>query len=232
MLMSDEIEDVNEIVARNDEIIEYSSRENALITELTLIHEKLANMYIGSKIALLNSNNPDRLRQASVSIRELIDSLSKFDARVPFEKDVSTLKDQANRLVEATKNIASLDTSDLSKITPESLARIRKVNIAVVTFQDYMDTSGERARQKQRVLLETYDPTQSNLPQVDQDALLTKWMDLDSYFNRVAHSAETTLEEFEENVAVFEEILIELLNPSSSDNFDEIDQLIEELENE
>jgi hypothetical protein len=204
-------------------------QEQMLHAELTAIHEDLSNLYLGAKYALLHEDNPDCLRQAAVSVRELIKALPSKDSRMPApSKRIRMSDERLNQLALRWKPIMAIVDEPVAKIACQKPKKLKQYLDESKDFFEWRRSSSKLTRERHQDLFDTYDPKRASLPSDMKEQVIDRWMDYSRYFNSVAHEELTNIEVFTNQLQGFEDLLLRLLQPPSLviDDFLAIDEII------
>lgn len=207
-----------------------TDQELRMNAELSAISEDLSVMYRGAKYSLLNENDPDCLRHAAVSMRELFNTLPEKDDRIPARKNVAGQADMIARLKTKWIPISDLHEKELTDLSGQQTIKVRGYITQSKLFFDWHEGHSLSVREQHQILLDTYDPRRSSLPEETREEILENWIDYDTFFNRVTHGAPVIIQEFKDKLSRFEELFLMLVSPQTGSDFTEIDDLIKEVE--
>lgn len=220
-----------ELKAKN---LNLSANEYQIYKELHRVGSSLSDLYLSSKLALLNTDNPKRHMQSAVCLRELIDKLPELDKRVPQTQKTKILKSELNNLETCWDSAAR--NSDLSDAAIDVMAAphstLKKYIKKSRLFFEYKKQSSDTFKTAHKTFLQAADLSLAKLPDELQDVLTERWIKCDDFFNNIAHdNRDTTDEEFMVYVSDFEKQLIAAFAPNTLDDFSKIDEKITRFEN-
>lgn len=165
---------------------------------------KLSPIYLGAKVTIRHTNNPDYLAQAAHSIRELIDRLPKrFDVPTFEYQD---LRSRARVLVDTWKAIPGGNP----KATEAARAKFEKV---MNRFATELDAVTITRRVEAGKLISSMDASGRTMPPVIANLRVAEWGAYRGYFVVACHHGETTQEEFDQMLEQFELFLLDRLRP-------------------
>jgi hypothetical protein len=198
------------------------------------IHEydaELASWYLGARMALATSANPEHLVHAAHSIRELMNNLHKI-AGVPAKVDAGNLRDKFDdmrRRWEKGKRNSSC-FSDGDGWTGEIDAHARRAFEAVDEAIAWEDANRPAWQERHLQTIRMLDVSGRPLPSWIEKDFVAQWDTLRTYFIRVAKRASTDGEEFSAALDTLERFVLERLKPRTFTEQSTIDALIRQAE--
>jgi hypothetical protein len=81
-------------------------------------------------------------------------------------------------------------------------------------------------RESANALFRRVDPAGRPLPPPLEKRRADKWIELHTYFNATAHRSTTTEDEFSSKLDELEQILMDCLSPTPSEDFSAIDSIL------
>lgn len=208
--------------------VELAPRQMELHKALGEHHRNLAMYYEGALVALTHNINPDRLSQAAQSVRELMEKLPQYE-NIEMRAHQESLGAKVNEFRDAWQ--AAREASDcfvdgswdgaIDKPARNLLERMD-------TLLEWFVTHHPRRREELIQLLTRLDPT-GGLPRHLQDSHVSEWSEMRNYFVNLAHHRfATTSDEFRHWLSRLESFLLLRLVPQTSEDFAEIDKVIED----
>ncbi len=204
--------------------------QSRLYRALAAKDDSLARLYLGAIEVLSQTENPDRLRQAAVSLRELITHLpasfgvpAEIDANYPAA--IARLRQEWQRAQETSDSFAGGSWS--GSIDDAARLGFEAVNVAL-EWESTIDPSRKTLNLK---LVRALDGTGRPLPPTIEDKQVTAWRAFPKYFNQVLHRKGVPPEdEFLEKVGALERFMLEKVSPRVFVELKALDALIEEAE--
>jgi len=165
---------------------------------------KLAPLYLGAKMTLRQTDNPDYLAQAAHSIRELIDALPKrFDVPTFEYQD---LRSRSRILVDAWKKV---DHSNRAS-SPKARAKFEK---EMARFATELDAVTVTRRAEAGMLISSMDVSGRRMPTVIEDLRVSEWGAYRVFFGGAFHHGGITSDDLEQMLEQFEIFLLDRLRP-------------------
>jgi hypothetical protein len=192
---------------------------------------RVAGWYLGARMTLLNTRNPERLQQTAHSLRELMDKLLPV-LGLPAEAESGRLGDRFAALTsrwEAAKAQSACHTDGVWSGEIDEAAR--RGFMAVDEAIDWQRQNRPRRRETYRATIRALDVSRRPLPSWIEDTHVQLWNDLRDYFVRVCHHGrETDEDEFRGALDTLESFVLERLKPRTYAEQVTLDQLIAEAE--
>ena len=190
-------------------------------------------MYSGACHALSDPANPDRFAQAAQSLRELLEKLPLRDTAEVLNAGIAaseSLKGIVTLYEYATKTSASYDAGE-RRWEGSIDGPLAKMLSAVDEAATRTPPKNKRARSA--AFLREQEPTGEPLPHDLEQQFTTRWLELDAYFQAVAHHRrQVSPDEFSEQMHRCTVLLLEILGPTPLSTLDALDRLIQEAEND
>jgi hypothetical protein len=211
-----------------------SGQQQACLRALASRDRGLAAMYRGALVVLEDKSNPERLVQAAHSIRELMEKLPKIldaptDAMGERMGDkVEVLKDAHSK---ACRNTACRNgNGDWDGAIDNHLAKFLR---RVEQFFEWLSSHRSGRKKEINETLARIDGSQRALPPALAGLKVDAWDVKRNFFVRVSHHrADTNEEEFGTWLSALERALLDGFNPRTFEDFDTIDALLEEADDD
>lgn len=200
--------------------VRLTGRQRALYERLTRQRNELGAMYLGAQAALA-SRNPDAVAQAAHSARELMTHLLRG-----FHQSTGKQGDAVAVVVNAWEEFDPGDDRDLEQMDDQALEAARRVLPRVRHLVRWMRTNRPRARDQANSMLAQLDASGMALPEHLTRESARQWMELQSYFNQVAHHSATAPEALGSRLASLEDLLAAKLVPETFSDFAAIDEIL------
>lgn len=192
---------------------------------------RVASWYLGARITLLNIKNPERLEQASHSLRELIDKLYPV-LGLPAQVEGGRLGDTFYVMItkwEKAKRQNSCYTDEVWSGEIDEAAR--RGFAAVDEVIDWQRKNRPKRKETYRATIRALDVSGRALPAWIEDTHVQLWENLRDYFVRVCHhDCDTDEDEFAAALDTLETFVLERLKPPTYAEQATLDQLIAEAE--
>lgn len=212
-----------------------AGQQLALYRTLASRSPQLAARYLGARIALANSTNPERLAQAAHSIRELIDDLHTI-SDLPATVDPGSGKKLGDAFQEMQtkwergkkQSKSHADGEWKGEIDEPAKLAFRAVEAAIEFRRE------ERPLRKEtyRLAIRSIDVSERTLPGFIEEQFIELWDKWRGHFINVCHhDVEPTVEEFHAVLDEFERFVLERLNPRTYEDQATLDEIIAEAEN-
>jgi hypothetical protein len=191
---------------------------------------RVAGWYLGARITLSNTKNPERLAQAAHSLRELMDKLHPV-LGLPAEVEGGRLGDRFAVMTdrwERAKRQSSCHTDGVwsGKIDEAARRGFTAVDQAI----EWQRKNRPRREETYRATIRALDVSGRVLPSWIEDTHVRLWDDLRDYFVRVCKHGQTEEGEFSAALHTFELFVLERLKPRTYPEQATLDQLIAEAE--
>ena len=213
---------------RSDRELEVVQILEDLDSELEQDHE-LSSIYQGVLRTINDKSNPDRLYQAANSIRGLMDKLPEY-LNVPTTTQRGNLKDkvidlrnQYDRVPNELKNYSN-ENERAGRLPKKFLKRL-------TDFFEWFELNNPSRRSQIEHTLKEMDIAHSGLPEPLANKEIKQWDRLRSYFIKILHyGVVANEEEFRTNLGQLERIILNKRKPQTSEDFDEIDEILKNKE--
>jgi hypothetical protein len=200
---------------------------------------RAATWYLGARMTLSNTNNPERLQQAAHSLRELMDKLHPI-VGLPAKAEGSDLDkseggDLGSRFYAMTVKWEKAKRG--SKCYAEGVwsgeidDAARRGLAAVDEAIEWQRKNRPRRKETYREKIRALDVSRRPLPSWIEDTHVMLWDKLRDYFVKVCHHGrETDEDEFSAKLHELERFVLERLKPRTYAEQATLDQLIAEVE--
>ena len=208
--------------------------QKALFEALSEKDNRLASMYLACLTILENLWIPDALSLAAHAIRELMEKLPlyldlpvRLDSGGSLKNKVYELKKSYERVLQNSKCYNS-ESQEWSGIIDQHLKGFLK---RLSEFFKWLDEFYPERKEKVRRIFKALDPKSTLLPETIRKNKVDSWMKLWDFFNDVAHHRNSMkLQVFEQHLRELEKLLLDHLKPKTFSDFNEIDEIIKEVE--
>lgn len=206
-----------------------SDQQQLLYGELQKRDPPLAQMYFGAIWVLRNNENPERIPQAAYSMREMMDKLPYFDTEKGKSPDVygkvSGVRKFWDRAIEESHCFR--DSAWKGEVD-ESLSAFLS---EMIEFFDWYKNRPTGRRTASQFIRKQHSA--SYYPEYLHRELLNKWSEAYGFFNGVLHHDNVVMhDEFEEVLRDTERFLLDMFLPKPTEDFDLLDALIREGEDD
>ena len=209
-----------------------SREQQQLHSALRSYGEELGAMYLGGLRVLRDTANPDRVAQSALSMRELMVKMVELgparaggNQSLGSEKqEVSQLKEDFVRLKRNTKSYseAGVWTGPFNGHLPRFLKKVDNF------FARVKEISPSRRAQFQRTMVRL-DPSDRALPKPLLDTRYREWQKLLKFFQgTLHHGLSPSRNEVRERIGELETFLAGVLVPTTFDDLNAIDALLQE----
>jgi len=211
--------------------VELVGQQLALFLAIAEYDGKLANWYLGARMAFATPGNPEHLVQAAHSIRELMDNLHKI-AGVPVKADTGRLNDKFDDMKRKWEKGKRNSTafSDEKGWHGEIDGHARRACQAVDDAIEWHAANRIAWKERHRETIRVIDVSGRLLPEWIEKDFVTQWDTLRNYFIGVTHRDSTTRDVFEAALDTVERFVIERLKPQTYSDQTTLDALIREAE--
>lgn len=211
--------------------LQISGQQQTLYQALIDQDPKLAAMYFGALSVLEQRSNPERLVLASHNLREMMEKLPKY-FNLPVNANRLSLKEKVRELIrksdKATQN-SNCHTND--GWCGEIDGPLREFLTEVNEFSGWFNEVQPTRKQSIAKVIRGLDPSGHALPEPLENKQLRVWDKSNGYFQGVSHHTKDGIqEEFDEQLSILENFLLDRLSPRTFDDFAAIDKLIKEVE--
>ena len=204
-------------------------RRRRLHEALLKKEERLARMYHGAMVVLDDLNNPDRLALAAHDLRELMEKIPRvLDVPLATQRQ-GGLKEKCLELMDRWRRAEKNSKCNGDDGWQGDIdGHLHKFLIKLAEFFSWFEkdypTRNEEARQALRAL----DGAPYPLPAELERPRVSQWREIEIYFTQISHhKSPESEEEFVTNVDDLERILLNRMQPSTFDDFDTLDKIIE-----
>jgi hypothetical protein len=188
-------------------------------------------MYLGALKALESSGNPnpDALAQACHSLRELMEKLPTWYASVPAPGELPKTDEKARTLAGGWERMREKSTclkdgnwgGEIDRYLQRWLRDAEK-------FFDWLRESRPEHHKRSTKLFRRLDPMGLPLPTVIEDERLQQWSKCRQCFVQISHHRTAAVpEEVRLQVSMMEDILLDLIRPTTFRKHEGIDAIIE-----
>lgn len=169
--------------------------------------------------------NPGRLYLAAHSIRELTKDLPKV-LDVPVLTDHGRMRDKLDALEKTWTASLGSTCHQAGEWLGEIDDLLRRLLTKLPEFFKWRSESEPKMRESATALFRRVDPAGRQLPLALEKRRADRWIELHTYFNAAAHRSPTTEAEFSEKLDELEQILMNTLSPTPSEDFAAIDAIL------
>jgi hypothetical protein len=208
---------------------ELSGRQRDLAEALSKKDPRLAAMYLGALTVVEGSGNPDALAQACHSLRELMEKVPTWYASVPAPEQLPRMGDKVSALEgrweRMRQNTVCLNDGNWGgEIDGHLGAWLQDAEEFFAWRQADRPEHNKRTAEMFRKL----DPMGLPLPTAIGDRRLQEWGACRQYFVDVSHHRSAVApEEVTRRVSVMEDILLDLIRPTTFKKHADIDAIVE-----
>jgi hypothetical protein len=192
---------------------------------------RIAGWYLGARITLLNTRNPERLQQAAHSLRELMDKLLPV-LGLPAEAEGGNLGDRFAAMTtrwERAKKQSRCHNDGVWSGEIDDAAR--RGLTAVDEAIEWQRKNRPKRKETYRATIRALDVSRRPLPVWIEDTHVLLWDDLRDYFVKVCHHGrETDEDEFSAALHELERFVLDRLKPRTYAEQGTIDESIAEAE--
>jgi hypothetical protein len=213
--------------------IQLSGQQSALYGALSKKDQNLANMYMGTLIVLNHNENPDHLALAAHGIRELMEKLPEF-VNVPIRAQSESLKSEVRNLEQIWLFTLEKSQSYNNQIWEGDIdPRLHKLLKKLHLFFEWFTNHYPRRKEEIAETLRRLDISGRTLPTTLEELNIKTWFGIRDFFQSVAHHRKhTTTDDFGQWLEALEIFLLYRLHPRTFSDFDKIDEIIQEGEND
>lgn len=211
-----------------------AGQQLALYRTLASKSSQLAARYLGARIALTASTNPEHLAQAAHSIRELIDDLHTI-SDLPAAAEPRSGKKLGDAFREMETKWERGKKKSKSHVGGEWKGEIdepaRRAFRAVEAAIEFRREERPLRKETYRLAIRSIDVSERTLPGFIEERLIELWNDWRGYFINVCHhDVEPNVEDFHAVLEEFERFVLERLNPRTYEDQATLDEIIAEAE--
>lgn len=191
--------------------------------------QKLSRMYLGGFHVLNESSNPDALSLAAHAIRELMEKIPEYlDVPVKAQKETTKAK---IREVEQSWGKATTNSQchDRGQWNGKIDGSLRKFLTKLDNFFEWFRNHYPRRRDEISRTLDRMEDSDRDVPPPLQELNVATWVELRDFFVSVAHHRKSpSREEFLQWLDALERFLLDRLVPRTFEDFEEIDSILRE----
>ena len=213
-----------------------SNEQEKLHRELCRLRNQLGAMYLGGLRVLEDEANPDRLAQSAHSMRELMEKIAELRETPVGEgraKNAPAVPLKA-KIVEVEGLF--LDGKDRTDCYSDECGwggeidgHLRKLLDRMNAFFEWFTRLHPRRRERVRRTLRRLDGSGRDLPGPFLEKHRREWEGIRNFFLSVCHHRKRTdIDRLRERITALERFLADRLVPSTLDDLDAIDALLEE----
>jgi hypothetical protein len=211
------------------ESLQFTGQQQLIYTALGQKSQELAALYESALRIYRDNGNPARLVLAAHSIREMMGELPKI-VDLPVLTELGRLGDQVNALEPLWHGAAKSRCHENGAWAGEIDGPLLKLLEGVRRLFEWRKETHPKRRDITAKLFRQSDPFGLSLPRSLERERVDTWLELHSYFVRVAHRSSTTDQEFTANMGSLEQILLDTLYRQPSVDLSAIDSILEEEE--
>lgn len=178
-----------------------------------------------------DNTNPGRIFLTAHSIRELTKDLPKV-LDVPVLTNHGRMRDKLDALEKSWNAALASGCNCSGAWTGQIDGPLRQLFSKLLEFFKWRTQSEPKMRDSATALFRRIDPAGRSIPEPLEKRRAARWIELHTYFNAVAHRSPTTDAEFSTNLDELEQILMDSLNPTPSEDFSAIDAILLEESND
>lgn len=191
-------------------------RQESLREALAAQSAEAARLYLGGLRVLADEDNPCSLRLASTAMRELIDELAV--ARGVVDLRSGSVKNRINNLRERVKGLGAL-----LRVSNPSAQHVAKLLDHLDAFFHREDQINPSRKQKARLVVAAIS-VGADSPDLVAGPQADRLLELSGAFGAMLHGSSRS--QFEQVLADFESLMLDLLTPETFEDYATIDELI------
>ena len=191
--------------------------------------KKLANIYYGGLAVMYQTSNSETFAQAAHSFRELMDEIPKY-YQIESINDAKQLQTRTQSLrVNWEKTVLLTKTYNNGKWNGKIDKSLKIFLIRFNKFIQWLKNNMPKGSEIAVKTIRKMDDSGIMLPGNVEKKKVTEWMQIREYFINVLHHNlhNVTVTDIYSKIEQLEEFLLGFYKPPRSDEFDEIDNLIE-----
>lgn len=183
----------------------------------------LSRWYLGALYALRNRHNPDRLSQAAQSLRELIEKLPRVVRDSDLQVSSYDFRGKRHSLhARLQKDKRRFPDGWDGRLIDRALAR------TIEGLEEYLKQSQRPSRREQvQTAVASIDPLAGQMDNAirarKHDEMLTLWARMEAF----AHHNADDAEDFDEQLAVLDRTILDLLAPITAENQQEMQRILQ-----
>lgn len=206
-----------------------SDQQQLLYRELQKRDRLLAQIYIGAVWVFSDSENPERVPQSAYSMREMMNKLPYFEVEEDRSPDLyHRIKRTQELWVKAVEESHCFQELSWKGEIDESLSAFLS---GMIEFFNWYKCRPTITKDASQFIQEQYSA--SYYPESLHKEVLKRWMKAYGFFNGVLHYDKLVMhDEFERVLRDTEGLLLEMFLPEPTEDFDSLDALIREGEND
>lgn len=217
--------------AKQPKPLKLSGPQQALYEALGVKDQRLANMYLGALKVLADTDNPDRLAQASHSLRELLEKLPRH-LDVPVRTKRYRLRDKIQNLRRGWHGVMKHSDWPGNPAWSGTInAPLRGFLKKAQGFFAWFEVEYPTRKEQTAKVLRSLDPLGRPLPVPIERLRVEEWDRCHRYFEGVGHhNFVPSPEDFDLWLFSLERFLMDQLCPRTFEDHSHLDQIITEGE--
>jgi hypothetical protein len=208
-----------------------TGRQESVLASLAAKSEAMAALYENALRALHDESNTGRLFLAAHAIREMTGALPRV-MDLPMLSEPGKLGDKVNALENAWNSALGSECHNEGQWSGPIDQPLEKWLARVQMFFSWWRESRPKRRDAARIFFQDLDPAGLPLPEPLEKQRTDRWLDLHNYFVYSAHRKSTTAEEFQKNLEMLEQLLLDSLFRQPSEDLSVIDAILKEARND
>lgn len=209
-----------------------SREQHHLHSALRSYGEELGAMYLGGLRVLRDTANPDRMAQSALSMRELMVKMGELDpANAGENQSTGSMKQEVFQLkegfVQLKRNTKSY--SEAGVWTGPFNGHLRRFLKKLDNFFAWVKANSPSRREQFQRTMVRLDPSDRALPKPLLDTRYREWQELLNFFQgTLHHGLSPSRDEVRKRIGELEALLADLLVPTTFDDLNAIDALLQE----
>ena len=207
--------------------------QRSLYEKIADKNQEIADMFLGGILILSDETNPDRIALSAHGFREMMEKIPKL-VDVPIKSSDNPIGNKVRTLeAEWDKVLGNTNCNSTGTWAGEIDNALKNMLETLEDFFINLKKDVPKRREERTMMFRGFSESGSDLPQNILDKSNERWMNLYGFFTGTSHhSMPREIEIIREKVKHLEAVLTELLNPRTLEDFDEIDNIIKEGEDE
>ncbi len=214
-------------MATDEPGFQFTGRQQLVHGSLAARRSDIAELYECALRSLSDKTNPGRVFLAAHSIREMTGDLPKI-LDLPVLADLGRMGDQVNALQTAWQSALSSSCHQDGKWNGAIDGHLRRLLGKLHKFFEWLEEHRPKRRALVAQLFRLSDPSGLPLPENLEEPRTERWLELQDYFVKAAHRAQTDSEQFQSHLDELEQFLLEMLYRQPSEDFSAIDAILRE----
>ena len=232
MIFDNSINNPNDSLLEEKPDILLSDKQQILLKHLLKIDQKLERMFMGALVVLKQNENPHKIQQSAYSMRELLGNIGKKSLKYEgidtkeykLVVKVTNLKEKWNISIRNT-GCYKEDNKWIGNID----VHLNKLLDSLETFFNEYQKNRPTPKENFPVIKKHLDPLCIPLPNILYSLNAEKWRDFIYYFNNVLHhNISVEYSDFSKKMREFEDFMLDLCQPETYEDIEEIDSILEE----